>query len=101
MKKIIEKFGMDKVAHFGVGGLIAAIVSIIIIAQDLPVFVAEPWRLLFLPLAGAIVTGFLSVIKELIIDGETDWKDVYAGLIGSGAVCLAVWVGYVLFTLSN
>lgn len=101
MNKFIEKIGMDKVAHFGVGGLITALFTIVLMMQDLPVFLAEPWRILILPIAGTIVTAFVSVIKELFFDGQRDWKDLYVALIGSSSVYIAVFFGFLFFLGSN
>jgi hypothetical protein len=40
--KLVEKIGMDKVAHFGIGGLITALFTIILIVQDLPLILLIP-----------------------------------------------------------
>ena len=101
MRKFIEKIGMDKMAHFGIGGLVTALVTIIVIAQDLSVFAAQPWRLVIAPLAGTIVNAFVSVIKELLIDDRPDWKDMWAALAGSATVFAASVIGWVLFIASN
>lgn len=97
MNKFIEKIGMDKVAHFGVGGLITAIFTMIFIIQDMPVFLAQPWRLILMPFTGTVVTVFVSVIKEMFFDAKRDWKDLYAALIGSATVFVAVLFGFLCF----
>lgn len=97
MNKFIEKIGMDKVAHFGVGGLITALFTMVFILQDMPVFVMQPWRLLLMPFIGTVVTVFVSVIKELFFDVKRDWKDLYAALIGSATVFVAVFFGILFF----
>jgi hypothetical protein len=97
MNKFIEKIGMDKVAHFGVGGLITALFTMVFIMQDMPVFVMQPWRLLLMPFIGTVVTVFVSVIKELFFDVKRDWKDRYAALIGSAAVFVATFFGVLFF----
>ena len=101
MRKFIEKIGMDKVAHFGVGGLITALFTIVLMMQDLPVFLADPWRILILPIVGTIVTTFVSVVKELFFDNQRDWKDLYAALIGSATVFVAALFGFLFFIGSN
>lgn len=97
MNKFIEKVGMDKVAHFGVGGLITALITIVFLAQDMPAFLSQPWRLIILPFGGTIVTTFVSVIKEIFFDGQRDWKDLYAAFIGSATVFVAATIGYLFY----
>ena len=101
MQKFIEKIGMDKVAHFGIGGLITAFFSLMLLIQDLSVAVAQPWRVLILPFAGTVVTAFVSVIKEMLFDQYRDWKDLYAALIGSATVFIATLLGYLFYLGSN
>lgn len=97
MAKIIEKLGMDKVAHFGIGGLITALVTIALIGQDLDILVLSPWRMLLYPFAGVVVTAFISVIKEVFFDEMRDWKDLWAALAGCAMVFIAVFVGVLFF----
>lgn len=101
MNKFIEKIGMDKVAHFGVGGLITALITIALIGQDLDILVLSPWRMLLYPFAGSVVTALVSVVKELFFDAERDWKDMYAALIGSATVFVASTIGFLFFIGSN
>ena len=100
MKKFIEKIGMDKVAHFGVGGLITALFTIALIAQDMDIFIIQPWRMIFYPIIGTVVTAFLSFFKEVLLDEVRDWKDLYAALIGSASVFIATFIGFLLFVAS-
>ena len=67
MNKLIEKIGMDKVAHFGVGGLITAIFTLV------------------------------SIMKEKLLDAKPDWNDVYAALIGSALIFIANFFGILFF----
>lgn len=97
MNKFIEKVGIDKVAHFGIGGLITALFTIVFLAQDMPAFLTHPWRLIILPFGGTIVTTFVSVIKEIFFDGQRDWKDLWAALIGSATVFVAATIGYLFY----
>lgn len=101
MNNFIEKIGMDKVAHFGVGGLITALFTIALMGQDLDILVLSPWRMLLYPFAGVVVTAFVSVIKELFFDVKRDWKDLYAALIGSATVFVASAFGFLFFIGSN
>lgn len=101
MNKFIEKIGMDKVAHFGVGGLITALFTIALMGQDLMVLAMQPWRLFLFPIAGTVVTILVSVAKEMFFDAERDWKDLYAALIGSATVFVASAFGFLFFIGSN
>lgn len=96
MKELIEKIGMDKVAHFGIGGLITALFTIVFILQDMDVLVIHPWKMLLYPFIGATVTAVVSVVKE-IFDGVVDKKDIYAALIGSATVFIAVFFGIICY----
>ena len=98
MKNLINKIGMDKIAHFGVGSLICAFFTFVFLIQDIDFLALEPWRIILLPTIGSIVTLFLSVIKELIIDEVRDWKDLAAAMIGCGTIYIATAIG-VLFNI--
>jgi hypothetical protein len=100
MNKFIEKIGMDKVAHFGVGGLITALFTIVFILQDMGTLVFYPWKMLLYPVIGAAITAVASVVKELF-DETPDKKDILAALIGSAVVFVAVFFGIVFFLGSN
>lgn len=89
--------GMDKLAHFGIGGLIAAIVVIAMAQQD---YGCGVWRTAHMSWAGVIVTLWLSLIKEML-DTKRDWRDIVAGIAGSGVVVLAAYGGAVLNVMSN
>ena len=89
--------GMDKIAHFGIGGLIAAIVLIAMALQDDGCGV---WRTAHMSWAGVIVTIWLSIIKEML-DTKRDWLDIVAGIAGAFLVVLASYGGAVLNVLSN
>lgn len=101
MNKFIEKIGMDKVAHFGVGGLITALFTIALMGQDLMVLAIQPWRLFLFPIAGTVVTILVSVAKEMFFDSQRDWKDLVAALIGSATVFVAAAIGFLFFIGSN
>ena len=89
--------GMDKLAHFGIGGLIAAIVVIVMAQQD---YGCGVWRTAHMSWAGVIVTIWLSIIKEML-DSKRDWRDIVAGIAGAAVVVIAGDVGAVLNVLSN
>lgn len=89
--------GMDKLAHFGIGGLIAAIVVIAMAQQD---YGCGVWRTAHMGWAGLVVTTWLGIIKE-IMDTKRDWRDIVAGIAGAAVVVIAGYAGAVLYVLSN
>ena len=97
MNKFIEKIGMDKVAHFGVGGLITALFTIVFVMQDMGSLIFNPWRMMLYPFIGTVITTVVSVIKEKLIDTQADWKDLYAALVGSATVFVATFFGVLFF----
>ena len=97
MKDLINKIGIDKVTHFAMGGLICALFTFIFLLQDFNTL--EVWQVLLLPLIGTVVTFVLSIIKEFIIDGVVDWKDIIAGMLGCVPVYIAIGIG-ILFNLA-
>ena len=60
------RIGMDKIAHFGTGGIIGAAIAIVFI---------------------------LSFIKEKFLDDEFNWLDILASVLGSIAVHMAFIIG--------
>jgi hypothetical protein len=98
MKEIIKRFaGVDKAAHFGIGGLITAIFTIVFIMQDMGSLIFTPWRMLLYPFIGTAVTAIVSVAKEMLWDEQPDWYDLYAALIGSATIFVATFFGIVFF----
>lgn len=99
MKDLINKIGMDKIAHFSLGGFICALFTILFILQDYStLYTMSPWRIILLPTIGTVVTFVISVIKELIIDDGCDWKDVIAAMLGCGIVYVVNFIG-IIFNL--
>lgn len=98
MNNLINKIGLDKIAHFSLGGLICALFSLVAILQD--IHILKPWQIILMPTVGTIVTLFVSIIKEYFFDSTPDWKDIYAALIGCGTVYIATAIG-VLFNYLN
>ena len=97
MTNLISKIGLDKWAHFGIGGLICAIFTFVSLLQDLYVLPLIPiWRLILMPTIGTIVTLVVSIIKEYVIDDKKDWNDIFAALIGCVTVYIAVGFGLLI-----
>ena len=83
---------IDKVAHFGLGGMITACMAIISILQEDLSLVAT----LLCPFIGHVCVLILSVLKEYIVDETIDWKDIEYAMVGSLVPHIAVALG-VLF----
>lgn len=101
MKKIINYFkswGMDKWAHFGIGGLICALSTLIFIFTLNPIYVS--WGMLFAFIPGTVLVGILSVIKEFTDSTGFCLPDIIAALIGCGTVEVAMIIGTILGLLS-
>ena len=92
----VTKVGMDKCLHFSLGGLISALVSIIILLQES----LTPLELLIPPTIGAIIVFCLSLIKEYKDTRTThntfDNKDILAGMLGTVTVYLAIGFGLLI-----
>lgn len=88
----------DKMAHFGIGGLLTAVITIIAMLQEGNM---NPSALLVVPFIGHVCTFILSVIKEYIVDDYTDWKDILAAMIGSAVVHASVGIGVLFNIWSN
>ena len=97
MQKFIEKVGMDKIAHFGVGGLITALFTLVLILQDMTGLVFHPWKMMLYPFVGTVITAFVSVFKEMFLDEKRDWKDLWAALVGCATVFVATFFGVLFF----
>lgn len=99
-EKLSEIFGgLDKIAHFGFGAMITAIISIIAMLQDfgsLSVF-----QMASMSFVGFIPTLILAFMKEVIIDDTPDWKDFLFGLYGGLTIVIASYIGALLNILSN
>ena len=86
MKYII---GMDKIAHFGIGGIIGAAIAIVItLARGDYGWVAGAY-----PFISHAAVFILSFIKEKFMDDEYNWLDILASVLGSIAVHMAFIIG--------
>ena len=92
--KFFSMLKIDKVAHFGLGGMITACMALLSILQE-PLSTAS---LLLCPFIGHVCVFILSVLKEYIVDNEINWIDILAAMLGSAVVHVVVGVG-VLFGL--
>lgn len=100
MKKIINYFkswGIDKWTHFGIGGLICALLTIIFIFTSSSVTIS--WPLLFAAIPGAMIVGIISVIKELKDSTGFSTPDIIAALIGCAIVEVTLIIGIIVGAL--
>lgn len=92
----VTKVGIDKCLHFSLGGLISALISIIILLQES----FTPLQLLIPPTAGAIIVFCLSIAKEnmdaTITQGTFHNKDILYGMLGTLTVYLAIGLGLLI-----
>lgn len=99
MENLIAKIGIDKFAHLGVGGLMCAMVTFVVLLQEMGNL--TPAMIFATPIIGTVMVMFLEFCKEHFLDDEFSWKDVLATFIGCVLVFLSVGVGVLFNVLSN
>ena len=83
------RIGMDKIAHFGIGGIIGAAIAIVItLARG-----DYGWVTGAYPFISHAIVFILSFIKEKFMDDEYNWLDILASVLGSIAVHMAFIIG--------
>ena len=83
------RIGMDKIAHFGIGGIIGAAIAIVItLARGDYGCVVGVY-----PFISHAAVFILSFIKEKFMDEEFNWLDILASVLGSIAVHMAFIIG--------
>ena len=83
------RIGMDKIAHFGIGGIIGAAIAIVItLARGDYGWVAGAY-----PFISHAIVFILSFIKEKFMDDEYNWLDILSSVLGSIAVHMAFIIG--------
>lgn len=86
------KVGMDKIAHFGIGGIIGAAIAIV-----MTLAIGDyGWVVGVYPFISHVVVFILSFVKEKFMDEEYNWLDVLASVLGSVAVHLAFILGLII-----
>lgn len=91
--------GMDKVAHFGIGGLICSVVSLFLITIMSSILALHPWIALFLPFIGYIIVWAISYIKEVKLDPVKDMKDLKFAMYGCIASHIPVIIAVIICLL--
>lgn len=97
MKEIIERIGLDKLAHLGIGGLMCAMLSNMLILQD----GIMGWRSLLYCLFASVVVFGVSVFKEYFMDERFDWADIAYAMLGCALYALPTAAGIALHIASN
>lgn len=83
------RIGMDKIAHFGIGGIIGAAIAIIVTLA----IGDYGWVVGAYPFVSHAIVFILSFVKEKIMDDEYNWLDILASVLGSISVHLAFIIG--------
>lgn len=102
MEEFIKKIGLDRIAHFGIGGtLFGAFVAAFALSLPYGNNVTLSFSdVLLIPMAGYIILAFVEFVKEVFIDNKGDWWDVLATMLGGVFVHICAIVGYI-FHLGN
>ena len=87
--KITENVGIDKIVHFGIGGIIGAAIAIVITLE----IGDYGWVVGVYPFISHGIVFILSIIKEKFMDDEYNWFDILASVLGSIAVHMAFIIG--------
>lgn len=95
--ELIAKIGVDKLLHFSIGGLITALLTIIVVLQEGYVDAS----IIAFPFIGLIPVAILSWFKEEVIDDDFSWMDILASVLGAVPVFIATALGVLFYTLSN
>ena len=83
------RIGMDKIAHFGIGGIIGAAIAIIVTLA----IGDYGWVVGVYPFVAHAIVFILSFVKEKFMDEEYNWLDILASVLGSIAVHIAFIIG--------
>ena len=83
------RIGMDKIAHFGIGGIIGAAIAIIVTLA----IGDYGWVVGAYPFISHAIVFIISFIKEKFMDDEFNWLDILASVLGSISVHMAFIMG--------
>jgi len=98
MEKLINRIGLDRIAHFGIGGVIFAAFNIAFLLSLCSGPVPEPtWRdIIIAPLGGYFAAAFAGFVKEYFLDSKWDWWDIIATMAGPVFIHLCAIAGWLL-----
>ena len=83
------RIGTDRIAHFGIGGIIGAAIAIIVTLA----IGDYGWVVGVYPFFAHVIVFILSFIKEKFMDDEFNWFDILASVLGSISVHMAFIIG--------
>lgn len=90
---IIIKYGIDKFAHFGLGGMIASIIDILLLITVCPDSLLWVFLIGF---AGDIMASISGLIKDYCIDDIVDTKDILWTVYGGLSIHIAITIGVLI-----
>lgn len=98
MEKLINRIGLDRIAHFGISGVIFAAFNFAFLLSLCSGPVPEPmWRDIFTaPIGGYFITALAAFIKEYFLDSKWDWWDFIATMVGPVFIHLCAVIGWLL-----
>lgn len=74
MEELVKKIGLDRIAHFGIGGVIFAAFTAMFALSMITGPVDITLRDVFaVSIGGYFVTAFAALVKEYFIDEKWDW----------------------------
>lgn len=97
MNDLINKIGLDKIAHFGIGAATCSFITMAFLFS-LPIGNIQEysWSLvLLLPIPGYILTALFAWAKEMN-DNTPDIKDFVASMLGCVFVHIGAVIGWLL-----
>ena len=94
---LITKIGVDKLLHYSIGGLIAALFTVVTTLQEGHVDIST----ILFSFIGLILVAIFSMLKEALIDDKFSWMDVLASVLGALSVLIVTAFGVLCYTLSN
>lgn len=99
MNELIEKIGIDKLCHYGIGGEITAFVAVVAMLQEMPL--TNIWEALYYPIMGIVVTIIVEILKEYVIDKKADKMDFLWTMLGAFTVFMAFLIGILFNVLAR
>ena len=98
IEKLINRIGLDRIAHFGIGGGLFAAFNFAFLLSLCSGPVPEPtWRDVFIaPMGGYFIAALAAFVKEYFIDSRWDWWDFTATMAGPVFIHLCAIAGWLL-----
>lgn len=101
-RNLIERIGLDRIAHFGVGAAVCAFMTLAFLFSlpDGDVLECSWGTVLLCPLVGYVLVGLLAWAKEMN-DAAPDWRDLVASMLGCVFVHLGAVAGWGMHYLNG